>query len=148
MPHDKASNKIILDMLFVLNEWMAFAKLRLHTDYTLELFDACTISLSQHMRLFLTKVCSIYPTVELPREESARGKRAIASAGAQRPTKAVSGPLRRYFNLNTYKFHSLGDYPAIIREFGTTDSYSTQIVSHERIFSPCSSHIPLWDREN
>lgn len=34
-------------------------------------------------------------------------------------------------NLNTYKFHSLGDVVPTIRLFGTTDSYSTQTVSHE-----------------
>lgn len=32
-------------------------------------------------------------------------------------------------NLNTYKFHSLGDVVSTIHIFGTTDSYSTQIVS-------------------
>jgi hypothetical protein len=32
-------------------------------------------------------------------------------------------------NLNTYKFHSLGDVVPTIRMFGTTDSYSTQMVS-------------------
>lgn len=31
-------------------------------------------------------------------------------------------------NLFTYKFHALGDYVRTIRMFGTTDSYSTQIV--------------------
>ncbi|KAJ3768539.1 hypothetical protein FB446DRAFT_608422, partial [Lentinula raphanica] len=34
----------------------------------------------------------------------------------------------KLFNLNTYKFHALGDYPWTIRTFGTTDSYSTQLV--------------------
>ena len=32
------------------------------------------------------------------------------------------------FRLNTYKAHSLGDYPRIIREYGTTDSFSTEPV--------------------
>lgn len=32
------------------------------------------------------------------------------------------------FNINTYKFHALADYPAAIRRFGTTDSYSTERV--------------------
>ena len=32
------------------------------------------------------------------------------------------------FHLNTYKVHSLGDYPRIIREYGTTDSFSTEPV--------------------
>lgn len=34
------------------------------------------------------------------------------------------------FNLNTYKLHSLGDYADTIRQYGTTDSYSTQLVSN------------------
>jgi hypothetical protein len=33
------------------------------------------------------------------------------------------------FNLETYALHSLGDYPNTIRQFGTTDSYSTEPVS-------------------
>jgi hypothetical protein len=32
------------------------------------------------------------------------------------------------FNLQTYKFHALGDYTNHIRRFGTTDSYTTEIV--------------------
>lgn len=32
------------------------------------------------------------------------------------------------FNLNTYKIHALGDYTATIRKYGTTDSYSTELV--------------------
>jgi hypothetical protein len=31
-------------------------------------------------------------------------------------------------NLNTYKFHALGDYTSTIRQYGTTDSYSTEAV--------------------
>jgi hypothetical protein len=48
----------------------------------------------------------------------------------QEPTS--SGKLNRrvkHFNLLTYKMHALGDYVSTIRQFGTTDSYSTQIVS-------------------
>lgn len=33
------------------------------------------------------------------------------------------------FNLNTYKTHSLGDYVDTIRKYGTTDLYSTEVVS-------------------
>lgn len=32
-------------------------------------------------------------------------------------------------NLNTLKWHAMGDVPGAIRRFGTTDSYSTQRVS-------------------
>jgi hypothetical protein len=31
-------------------------------------------------------------------------------------------------NLLTYKYHFLGDYSDAIRQFGMTDSYSTQMV--------------------
>lgn len=32
------------------------------------------------------------------------------------------------FDLNTYKFHRLGDYPRSIRSMGTTDGWTTQTV--------------------
>ena len=32
------------------------------------------------------------------------------------------------FNLATYKYHSLGDYVEHIKQYGTTDSYSTERV--------------------
>lgn len=35
----------------------------------------------------------------------------------------------REFNMNTYKTHALGDYVETIRQYGTTDSYSTELVS-------------------
>ena len=44
------------------------------------------------------------------------------------PQKSSSGKQPKQFNLNTYKFHSLGDYCITIRRFGTTNSYSTQPV--------------------
>jgi hypothetical protein len=34
------------------------------------------------------------------------------------------------FNLNTYKFHALGDVVETIRRYGTTESYSTEPVSY------------------
>lgn len=43
-------------------------------------------------------------------------------------TLIVTGRRDKTWNINTPKFHALGDYPAYIRLFGTTDSYSTQLV--------------------
>lgn len=37
--------------------------------------------------------------------------------------------VKKLFSLQTYKIHALGDYADTIVQFGTTDSYSTQIVS-------------------
>ena len=127
---DHGHSDEVLNLLFTLNEWMAFAKLQLHTETTLLQFESSTALLGREMRRFKDVVCSKYPTIELPREEAARRRRNAASAAAGQPLKEprTSGKLSRSLNLNTYKFHALGDYPATIRHFGTTDSYSTQVV--------------------
>jgi len=36
--------------------------------------------------------------------------------------------LLKIFNIHTYKFHALGDYEKMIKMFGMTDSYTTQVV--------------------
>jgi hypothetical protein len=43
--------------------------------------------------------------------------------------RSVAARKDKPFILKTYKFHALGDYVATIKRFGTTDSYSTEIVS-------------------
>jgi hypothetical protein len=49
------------------------------------------------------------------------------TASAAEPD-ATTARLTRTFNLDTYKYHSLGDYTEHIRQYGTTDSYSTEPV--------------------
>ncbi len=88
---------------------------------------------------------SHFDTVELPREAAARDRAAQAAAERRAPQNPTGNPSTsteasaprpqassarrpRKLNLNTFKFHSLGDYVASIRLFGTTDSYSTQMV--------------------
>ena len=43
---------------------------------------------------------------------------------------AHGSKLRKVFNMCTYKLHALGHYISAIAQFGTTDSYSTQVVNH------------------
>lgn len=60
-----------------------------------------------------------------------------ASEGISAPQESSSNPLSskgsskppRQFSLSTYKIHALGDYVDTIRRYGTTDSYSTRLVS-------------------
>jgi hypothetical protein len=55
-----------------------------------------------------------------------------AEESSQAPSPAVSaakGKRPKILNLFVYKLHALGDYTETIRLFGTSDSYSTQIVS-------------------
>lgn len=68
-------NSRLLDLLFVVAEWHGLAKLRIHTDRTLEILDQFTTLLGQSLRDFLSKTCSTFDTKELPREANARERR-------------------------------------------------------------------------
>ncbi|KIO04949.1 hypothetical protein M404DRAFT_142276, partial [Pisolithus tinctorius Marx 270] len=127
-------NDTTMDLLFELVTWHALAKLWLHTKTSLHFLDSSTTRLGCLFRHFKTAVCDQIATKDLPSEEAARGRRMAASAaraqgdGNSRPATAQTGPQQRTFNLSTYKLHTLGDYVASIRLFGTTDNYSTQVV--------------------
>jgi hypothetical protein len=107
---------MLLRLLYKAAEWHALAKLRLHTDPTLDLLEAVTKEFGHLMRQFRDKTSGEFNTVELPHGADAR-------KGGSHSSK------KKTLNLNTYKFHALGDYVATIRLFGTTDSYSTMLVS-------------------
>ena len=129
LPHPHGS--IVQDLLFELATWHAYAKLCLYTTDTLNFFDASTRSFSQAVRKFLKTTCEAYITLELPREMAARGRQVAAltsKSGANIPPKSTECRHKR-LNLQTYKYHALGDYPDAIRQRGTTDNYSTQSVS-------------------
>lgn len=131
---EEKHNKVVLDLLFTLATWHAFAKLRLHTEQTLVDFEETTTELGRQLRYFVKHTCEDFDTKELPKEHMARGRRKAAKAakGTANPNPRVSkanAAKRRKLNLNTYKLHSLGDYPRAIRRFGTSDSYNTQTVS-------------------
>ena len=126
-----------MKLLYRMAQWHSLAKLRMHTDSTVTYFDNLTTELGQVMRDFEKFTCSEYNTVELPKETAARIRRQAqtaqgttgATAASQQPAPATAGKRGRTLNLFTYKWHALGDYAATIKQFGTTDSYSTQIAS-------------------
>lgn len=124
-------NNIVLDLLFDLATWHAFTKLQLHTEQTLELFDAATIYLGHSTRKFERTTCGYYHTTELPQEYAVCGRRTAALSAKQGRAipLATSRPKQKKLNLHTYKFHALGDYVDTIQMFGTTDNYTTQTVS-------------------
>lgn len=138
------------------------AKLRLHTEETLTILDNVTRSLGISLRAFKKDTCTKYQTNELPREAAARQRRQTSAARKRKGKKVEvvteqaiterSQPSRRRkgLNLNTYKLHSLGDYVDAIRQYGTTDSYSTQLVSRTSLclendwrFSRVNYHIVI-----
>ena len=113
----------------------------MHTDETLEILERVSARLGSQLRTFANETCPSFSTQELRREADSRkrrqareGKNGIAQT---RGTSAIATGDRhpKVLNLRTYKLHALGDYPAQIRMYGTTDSYSTQSVS-------CAGVIP------
>jgi len=52
------------------------------------------------------------------------------------PVGGERGRRRKTLNINTFKSHSLGDYVRTIRMYGTTDSFSTELVCDLH-------HVPL-----
>ncbi|KAL4261253.1 hypothetical protein AB1N83_010639 [Pleurotus pulmonarius] len=130
-------NKVVLDLLFALSTWHALAKLRLHTDSTLQLLQEATTDIGTLLRKFSDTVCPSYNTKDLPREAEARARRtrkANVSTDIGDESSKVVVKLR-VFNMNTYKMHALGDYVETIRNLGTSESYSTQVgeLEHRRV---------------
>ena len=140
----EGENTRLRKLLFDLNTWHAYAKLRLHTDSTLNKFRAITTTLGTTVRMFIKEVCPKYNTTELPDEMAARGRRAAALSKTPKASKKPEAfkkpkghkrrgePKRKELNLSTYKYHALGDYPDLIAHFGTTDNASTQTVSSSK----------------
>ncbi|KAI0040823.1 hypothetical protein FA95DRAFT_1527233 [Auriscalpium vulgare] len=116
-------NATILDLLFCLLTWHAYAKLRLHTDSTIDLFKTATTALGESLRIFCDEVCSKVQTKELPKEADVRRRTA-----ARRNTESApaAGTKIKLFNMSTVKMHFFPDYPETIQYFGTTDNYNTQ----------------------
>ena len=115
--------------------WHASAKLRLHTDSSLSVFRGFTRWITTHLRIFSKKVCPHFATCETPKEAATSLRRSAADS-SKNPGKVKEGPVKGFgqtkrqkeFNLVTPKMHALVHYPDMIARFGTTDSYSTQLV--------------------
>ncbi|KAK7696214.1 hypothetical protein QCA50_000867 [Cerrena zonata] len=128
---DSVHNTAIQNLLFVLAEWHANAKLRIHTTSSVANLRELTRQFGIRIRHFTNHVCPAYDTRELPKEEAARLRRQ-AKQGENRSTKKpesatpTAPKTSKRFHLKTYKLHAMGDYVDQIIQFGTTDSYSTQ----------------------
>jgi hypothetical protein len=123
---------VVQSLLYRFAQWHALAKLRLHSETTVTFLEDTFKTLSRKLRKFQRDTCAAFNTVELPREKTARQNRFQRSE--PNATSPDSGqPRVKKFNLATYKFHAMGDYAWTIRFFGTTDSFTTQIVSTWRI---------------
>ena len=64
-----------MKLLYRFSEWHALAKLRMHTEDSLELMEECTKELGELLRQFRRLTCTKFGTVELQREADARARR-------------------------------------------------------------------------
>jgi hypothetical protein len=145
----------VIDLLFVMSHWHGLAKLHIHSDLTLDILDQQTTELGAQFRLFKEKVCPSYETQELNHEVGARShrqlkdaaKRASANGKERARPEQQDVPIlkdtrrKKTLNINTYKFHVLGDYVTSIRHFGTMDSYSTEPVSCRSLLIHRTTHF-------
>jgi hypothetical protein len=122
-------DEIVQSLLYRFAQWHALAKLRIHSESTLCFLEDTFKDLSKRLRKFRDFTCAAFVTVELPKEKAARQRRFAQSAKSDNVTPESSGLRVKKFNLSTYKFHAMGDYVRTIKFFGTTDSFTTQIVS-------------------
>lgn len=145
---------MLLIVLYRLAEWHALAKLRMHTEHTLQALETLTTTLGREMRRFRDETLKAFNCQELPKETTTRQRRRkrAKAKNAENQTTSSKGkshkepplaPKKKCLNIFTYKFHALGDYVRTIRLFGTTDSYSTQIVCPKSFFSIAFSHSSL-----
>jgi hypothetical protein len=138
-PHNNA----ILRLLFTCAHWHGLAKLRMHTSDTLNIFDDATRQIGAEFRVFKATTCPAFETRELDRERDARLRSRLKKGEADKPSaKAPSAHLPKTLNIQTYKHHALGDHPAMIRHFGTSDSISTEPVS---LFGVCMFSKLTWN---
>lgn len=131
--------------------WHAYAKLRMHTAYTIASLRSQTKELGRQLRCYANKLCPQYRTKKLPgeaaaqyRRKAAKAKKATFTPKKPAPPKAKSKPSQesdlKKFNLETYKIHALGDYADHIERFGPTDCFTTQQVCFSPLVTYSFSH--------
>jgi hypothetical protein len=88
-PHDD----LIQDWIFIMAYTHALAKLRLHTESTLQLLEIVTIEFGKVTRRFKAITCMAYQTTELPREVAARVRREAREAAAREAAQATKSAM-------------------------------------------------------
>ncbi|KLO04861.1 hypothetical protein SCHPADRAFT_840114 [Schizopora paradoxa] len=148
---DEPDNSIILNMLYTMCQFHSIAKLQMHTEETVGRLRKVITTLGNDLRTFQLEVCVKYETFETSSEVQARGRAdmrraALRARNAAREGDTINphdklpqiaanassgGRLPKRLNLNTYKLHSIVDYPDTIVRVGPLDIGSTQPGEHE-----------------
>ncbi|KAG1819321.1 uncharacterized protein BJ212DRAFT_1268533 [Suillus subaureus] len=122
-------NKIVQSLLYRFAQWHALTKLRIHSETTLSVLDSMFMRLACQLCHFRDFTCAVFTTVELPKEKAAHEHKAACQGLDSNNRDPSSGSQKvKKFNMNTYKYHAMGDYLQSIWLFGTIDSFTLQIV--------------------
>jgi hypothetical protein len=132
-----------MKLLYRTAEWHALAKLRMHTEATLDHLNSLTKEFGILMRQFRDITCPHFQTIELPRELAARNRHHQSTHTVTLNTGSSSRKPRS-LNILTPKFHFLGDYVQTIQMFGCTDSFSTQLVRQVLYSCYIDTIADLW----
>jgi hypothetical protein len=126
----------IQDLLFSMAAFHGFAKMRMHTDMSLLVFDGLTSILGKTARYFANIVCKALPAHATPKEAAAKARRKAQRKAHTKTSKTQSKQAHsrgkgraskksdddeqeeeedcRSFNLFTFKWHTLTHYVPII----------------------------------
>jgi hypothetical protein len=136
-------------MLWDLALWHGLAKMRIHTEETIQLLEATTRELAVSVASFEHDVCPHFETRKLAKEVARCGQARLCQeqqAAASQPEPTASQPKQKVITnkdvevasggarmrvlgvQHTYKWHRLANAARTIRRFGTSDNYSTQSV--------------------
>jgi hypothetical protein len=103
----------------------------MHTNHMLVIFKELTMTLGDQLQFFASETCSNFETFELPREAAARqcqqSKKPQVDILDADPNPGKTR-CQKTINIDTYKHHALGDYVETIQTYGTSDSYSMELV--------------------
>jgi hypothetical protein len=97
-------NRRVLQLLFVAAHWHGLAKLRMHTDATIDKLEAVTQDLGKKFRDFKKMTCAAFETRELQREFNARMRRQNQRArprGNPAPTTVQNSTERQRVGLDS-----------------------------------------------
>jgi hypothetical protein len=103
-------------------------------EHTLEMFEEATLMLGKVVHHFRKISHEAFNTYELPCEKAAREWCKATMAAVSDRSRWAADKKKCYLNLSMYKSHYLGDYVEAVWQFGTTDNFTTQVVSYQSIY--------------
>ena len=91
-----------MDLFWEMACWHGLAKLRLHSETTVQVLEAFTTTLGKATRDFAA-ACRDRDTRELPHEENARGRRELRLRAQGKEPGPTTGKKTKKLNLCTFK---------------------------------------------